>query len=530
MKSMRYIKNLFGDELRQSSTTNCLTLVAVSPGMNPLRAIFSVIFVAIFCLGWISMTSSLGDDVKILVVDDEDYMREIVRQALQDTNYGVDEATDGKKALEKIRQYPYDVIITDLRMPGLSGEKVLSEALEIFPETIVIIMTGYGHIQGAVNAIRRGAHDYVPKPFQLDEMVMRVEKALHERQLKSENTQLRSELQSKYHFSNLVGNSRAMEQIYSMINMVSNKSSTVLITGETGTGKELIARAIHYNSLRRNQPLVSVNCGAIPGSLLEDELFGHVKGAFTGAYQHRIGRFEQANHGTLFLDELGSMPLDLQVKLLRVIQEREFQKLGGNSTVKLDVRIIAATNGDLLDQVSKGEFREDLFYRVNVIPMHILPLRQRRDDVPLLVGHFVRKFCDEQDLPLKRVSHVAMKQLLAHDWPGNVRQIENALEMAVALSGERDFLDLPDFPLIAGPPNDDQLFKNLNIPEEGIYFNTLVSELEKRLILQSLRVSGGNKKRAASLLHLKRTTFVEKLKRMGLESEATLESGEESFI
>ncbi len=458
------------------------------------------------------------EHVKILVVDDEDYMREIVRRALEDVSFQVEEAADGDTALRMIRQYPYDVIITDLRLPGVPGEKILQEALAIFPETIVIIMTGFGNIQTAVDAIRMGAYDYLPKPFQLDELVMRVEKGLQERQLKQENSQLRSELQGKYQGSSIIGNSPSMQQIYRMVGMIADKTSTVLIVGETGTGKELIARAIHYSGARKNHPMVSVNCGAIPANLLEDELFGHVKGAFTGAHQHRIGRFEQANHGTLFLDEVANMPPDLQIKLLRVLQEREFQKVGGTTTIKVDVRIIAATNGDLLDKVRKGEFREDLYYRLNVIPVHIPPLKQRREDIPLLIAHFLRKFCSDQKLPLKQISQEAMKRLVAFDWPGNVRQLENAVEMAVALSGECEMLGLPDFPMVGRTLDEDVLFSEIDIPEQGVDFNTLVSELERRLILKSLNATGGNKKRAASLLQLKRTTFVEKLKRMGMET------------
>ncbi len=459
------------------------------------------------------------EDVKILVVDDENYMREIVRRTLEDSGFLVEEAADGKVALHMIRRYPYDVIVTDLRMPGSPGEKILEEALSIFPETIVIIMTGFGNIQTAVEAIRCGAYDYLPKPFQLDELVMRVEKGLQERKLKSENNLLRSELHEKYQSSSLVGNSPAMHQIYRMATLVADKTSTVLITGETGTGKELVARAIHYNGSRKNQPMVCVNCGAIPSSLLEDELFGHVKGAFTGAHQHRIGRFEQANHGTLFLDEVGNMPADLQVKLLRVLQEREFQKVGGTNTVKVDVRIIAATNVDLQEKVKKGEFRDDLYYRLNVIPIQIPPLRQRPEDIPLLVSHFVKKFCVEQQQPLKQVSHAAMKQLAVFDWPGNVRQVENAVEMAVALSGDRQSLDLADFPIVGDTGADGLDLQRIDIPEEGLDFNTVVSDLERRLILRSLEATGGNKKKAASLLRLKRTTFVEKLKRMGMETE-----------
>ncbi len=465
-------------------------------------------------------------DVKILVVDDEDYIREVVRRALESAGYEVEEAADGKTALAMLRQFPYNVIITDMRMPGLTGETILEEAVSLFPETVVIVMTGFGNIQSAVEAIRKGAYDYIPKPFQLAELVMRVEKGLAERQLKSENRMLRDELRDRYHYSNIVGASTAMQSIYRLIEVVAQKTSTVLIEGETGTGKELIARAIHYNGPRKDQPLVCVNCGAIPSNLLEDELFGHVKGAFTSAHQHRIGRFEQANHGTLFLDEVSNMTADLQVKLLRVLQEREFQRVGSTATVKVDVRIIAATNGDLLAAVGKGAFREDLYYRLNVIPARVLPLRQRREDIPLLVNHFVRKYCADQKLPLKRVSHDAVKYLMMYDWPGNVRQLENSVEMAVALSGERDVLDAGDFPVVARPSDKAAPFHSIDIPDDGIHFNTMISELEKQLILQSLQISGGNKKKAASLLHLKRTTFVEKLRRMGMETHSDIEDEE----
>jgi len=345
-----------------------------------------------------------------------------------------------------------------------------------------------------------------------------VEKGVESQQIKSENQLFRDELQTRYHFSNLKGSSASMQNIYRLIAAVANKPSTVLIQGETGTGKELIARAIHYGSQRKDHPMVSVNCGAIPSNLLEDELFGHVKGAFTNAHQHRIGRFEQANQGTLFLDEISNMPMELQVKLLRVLQEREFEKVGSTKTIKVDVRILAATNADLLESVSKGNFREDLYYRLNVIPIQIPPLRQRRDDIPELVTHFTRKYCSDQQLPLKRISNNAIKYLMAYEWPGNIRQLQNSVEMAVALSGERPMLDLEDFPVVSGLSVESTPYPNLEIPDDGIPFNTMISDLEKRLILQSLQVSGGNKKKAASLLHLKRTTFVEKLKRMGMDS------------
>ena len=319
------------------------------------------------------------------------------------------------------------------------------------------------------------------------------------------------------YFSGLVGSSASMQAIYKRIGIVANKTSTILIEGETGTGKELIAKAIHYNSSRKNHPLVSVNCGAIPSNLLEDELFGHVKGAFTGAHQHRVGRFEQANHGTLFLDEVSSMPMDLQVKLLRVLQEREFQRVGSAANVKVDVRIVAATNGNLLAAVEKGEFRNDLYYRLNVIPVNVPPLRERRDDIPLLVEHFIRKFCNEQKIPNKKVSDEALQYLVNHDWPGNVRQLENMAEMAVTLSDDRELLDTNDFPAVCRPAKPADPVSEIEFPDDGINFNTVVSNLEKRLILQSLEVARGNKKKAATLLRLKRTTFVEKLRRMGVD-------------
>jgi len=445
-------------------------------------------------------------------------MRDVVRQALEGAGFQVEEAQDGKSALAMIRQYPYPVIVTDVRLPGLTGDKILEEAVSLFPETIVIVMTGFGNIQSAVEAMRKGAYDYLPKPFQLDELIVRVEKGLQDQQLRRENRLLRGELQDKYSFSNLVGDSPAMRNIYKLIRVVASKNSNVLIEGETGTGKELIARAIHYNGPRRDQPLVCVNCAAIPPNLLEDELFGHVKGAFTGAHQHRIGRFEQANNGTLCLDEISSMPMDLQVKMLRVIQEREFQRVGSGTTIRVDVRIIAATNIHLSEAVEKGDFREDLYYRLNVIPVNVPALRNRPEDVPLLVQHFLGKYCREQNLELKRVSNEAMQCLMGYEWPGNVRQLGNAVEMAVTLSEDRDVLDLEDFPAVSRKSAPAHSFQPIDIPGEGIHFNTMISNLERQLILQSLQASGGNKKRAASLLHMKRTTFVEKLRRMEAES------------
>ena len=490
---------------------------------------------------FINMPKGVGDhgltrenmdnkNIRVLVVDDESYIRNTIREALERAGLESDEASDGRAALEMTRQCHYNVIITDLRLPGLDGESLMREALAMSPETIVILITGFGNIQSAVDVIRKGAYDYLPKPFQLDELIQRVEKGIAEQVLKVKNRLISAETEEKYHFPNLVGSSAPMQAIYNRIGIVANKTSTVLIEGETGTGKELIAKAIHYSSPRKDQPLVSVNCGAIPSNLLEDELFGHVKGAFTGAHQQRIGRFEQANHGTLFLDEVSSMPMDLQVKLLRVLQEREFQRVGSAATVKVDVRIVAATNGNLLASVDKGEFRSDLYYRLNVIPIIVPALRERRDDIPLLTRHFIRKFCSEQKVPIKIISDEALQCLINHDWPGNVRQLENTIEMAVTLSGDRELLDMEDFPIACQMSKTAVPVSEIEFPDGGVNFNTIVSDLEKRLILQSLEVARGNKKKAATLLRLKRTTFVEKLRRMGVDPEDGSEPMEDSFM
>ena len=460
-----------------------------------------------------------NEDIRTLVVDDDNFVRNAVRSALKNAGLRTDEASDGGTAIEMMRQHPYDAIITDLRLPGIKSETFAEEALDLLPEAIVVVTAESGDIQTAVKAIRWGAYDYLPKPFQVEELISRIEKGIAERRSTLKNQTLNTDTDKKCHFSDLVGASAPMQAIYERISLVANKTSTVLIEGETGTGKELIARAIHFNSSRRDQPLVSVNCGAIPSNLLEDELFGHVRGAFTGAHHHRIGRFEQANHGTLFLDEVSSMPMDLQVKLLRVLQEREFQRVGSTTTVKVDVRIVAATNGDLLAAVKKGEFRSDLYYRLNVIPFNVPPLRERCDDIPLLVGHFLRKFCTEQKVSLKTISDEALQGLANHDWPGNVRQLENTVEMAVALSCDRQLLDVSDFPASCNLQEPTAPVSGIEFPNEGVNFNTVVSDLEKRLIFQSLKVAMGNKKKAATLLRLKRTTFVEKLRRMGVDPD-----------
>jgi transcriptional regulator with PAS, ATPase and Fis domain len=343
-----------------------------------------------------------------------------------------------------------------------------------------------------------------------------VRKGLKERTLRFENQYLRTQLKNKYAFDNIIGTGRSMARIFELIDSVAGLNSTVLIQGETGTGKELIAKAIHFNSPRKDQKMVSINCGAIPENLLESELFGHVRGAFTGAVQNRVGRFEHANNGTIFLDEVGNMPLSLQVKLLRVLQEREFERVGGSNSIKVDVRIIAATSSNLELMVHAGTFREDLYYRLNVIPVCMPPLRDRREDIPLLIQRFIIQFCETHKLEMKTVSPQVMKALMGYEWPGNVRQLENIVERMVALTGLRTAIMPSDLP---SEIQSSETFSNgtpFEIPEEGINFTNIVVDMERELILQGLRKANGNKKLAAKLLNLKRTTLIEKIKRIGL--------------
>src|SRR5262250_1295693 len=453
---------------------------------------------------------------QILVVDDEEDLRTAIVEILTVEGFEVDQAVSAEEAGEKLSQTAYDVLITDHNLPGKTGVELLEESLVRYPEIIGVVITGYGTIETAVAAMKKGAYNYLAKPFKLVELPVMVRKGIRERHLRFENHYLRKQLDEKYGFHNIIGTGRAMKRIFELVDTISGLSSTVLVQGETGTGKELIAKAIHFNSPRKDQKLVSINCGAIPENLLESELFGHVKGAFTGAVQTRIGRFEQANGGTIFLDEIGNMPVSLQVKLLRVLQEREFERVGGNTTVKVDVRIIAATSSNLEQMVKDGTFREDLYYRLNVIPIDLPPLRERREDIPLLVQAFVKHLCERHKLENKSVSPQVMNALMAFDWPGNVRQLENIVERMVALTGHRVAIlptDLPEEIQRRDPLNFVPL---IEIPEEGINFQNVVTDMERELILQSLRKSNGNKKLAAKLLNLKRTTLIEKIKRIGL--------------
>ena len=450
----------------------------------------------------------------LLIVDDEGPLREAIAERLADHGFAVAQADSGEQAQQRLSEFAFDILITDLRLPGIDGRQVLQAALDRYPELIAIVITGFGTVKDAVEAIKQGAADFITKPFQFDALLHVLNSALEQRRLKSENAYLRSQLEERYRIDGLVGRSRVMRDLFQLLETVAATSSTVLITGETGTGKELAARAIHHNSPRRANRFVAINCSAIPETLLEAELFGHVRGAFTGAVGTRQGRLEQAHRGTLFLDEVGTMSPALQAKLLRVLQEREFERVGDSHTIKIDVRVIAATHSDLAKMVAEGTFREDLYYRLNVIPVRLPPLRERREDVPLLVQHFLQRLASESGRGPMTVSQEALRRLMAYSWPGNVRQLENAVERAVAFSNGRSQIDVQDLTSDIQTPPATSDAAPVWFPDDGLDFERYIEGIELGLIKRSLERTQGNKRQAARLLKLKRTTLIEKLKRL----------------
>src|SRR5687767_5030458 len=433
-------------------------------------------------------------------------------ERLSERGFDVVESDTGEKAIEYLDQFAFDILITDLRLPGIDGTRVIEAAKQRYPGIVAIVITGYGTVRDAVEAMKRGASDYVTKPFQFDELLHVLDKALEQRRLASENAYLRSQLEQRYQFGGILGRSRPMQELFHLLETVASANSTILITGETGTGKEVVARAIHHNSPRKAHRFVALSCSAIPEALLEAELFGHVRGAFTGAVGARQGRFEQAHKGTLFLDEVGTMSTALQMKLLRALQEREFERVGDNQTIKVDVRVIAATNSELTRMVAEGSFREDLYYRLNVIPIHLPPLRDRRDDIPVLAQHFLEKFAPGAQI---QISQVAMRVLMAYPWPGNVRQLENAVERAVTLGGGRKEIDVVDLPPEIQDVPQALATPFVEFPDDGLDLPAYLTSIERDLIRRSLERTGGNRNKAAELLRIKRTTLVEKLKRLG---------------
>ena len=454
----------------------------------------------------------------LLLVDDEEALRSVVAERLTDAGFEVVEAKSGEAALKALNGFAFDVIVSDLRLPGVDGRQVIDAALTRYPGIVAIVVTGYGTVKDAVDAIKRGAADFIAKPFQFDELMHVLTSALEQRRLKSENAYLHQQLDERFGLGSMVGKSAAMRALFQLIETVAPTTATILISGETGTGKEMVARAIHQTSPRHRERFVALNVSAIPETLLDAELFGHVRGAFTGAVAMRQGRLEQADKGTLFLDEVGTMPMALQMKLLRVLQEREFERLGDNRTIKVDVRIVAATNADLLRMVKDGTFREDLYYRLNVIAVHLTPLRERPDDIPLLVQGFIKKLLNREASKSPnheiQVSQEAMRRLMSYAWPGNVRQLENAIERALALLGGRTQIELADLPPDLQPADEGVDTPSLDLPEKGIDLPALVAQIEKDLIDRALSRTAQNRGAAARLLGLKRTTLVEKLKRM----------------
>jgi two-component system, NtrC family, response regulator AtoC len=451
----------------------------------------------------------------LLLVEDEAPLRQAIAEQLGDRGYHVEQAESGEAAIARLADFAFDIIITDLRLPGVDGSAVIEAAVARYPEIIAIVVTGYGTVKDAVEAIKRGASDFVSKPFQIDELLHVLGSSVEQRRLKSENAYLRSQLEERYRFEGVIGKSRPMARLFQLLETVAPTNSTILITGETGTGKEVVAKAIHVNGPRRMHRFVALNCSAIPETLLEAELFGHVRGAFTGAVGNRQGRLEQAHKGTVFLDEVGTMSSALQMKLLRVLQEREFERVGDSHTTKVDVRVIAATNSDLARMVAEGQFREDLFYRLNVIPVHLPPLRERKEDIPLLVQHFLAILRNGAPTSLT-VSQEAMRRLMSFSWPGNVRQLENAVERAIALSAGRTQIDVGDLPTEVQKAQETALTTAVTLPEDGLDLDAFIADIERDLIQRSLERTGGNKGKAARLLNLKRTTLVEKLKRLSL--------------
>jgi two-component system response regulator PilR (NtrC family) len=450
----------------------------------------------------------------ILLVEDEDALRSVVAERLAVEGFAVNQAASGEEAVALLDGFAFDVIISDLRLPGMDGREVIAQALERYPGIIAVVITGYATVKDAVDLIKRGAADFVAKPFQFDELLHVIHSSREQRRLKDENDYLRQQLDERYGLGAMVGKSAVMRALYQLIETVAPTGATILISGETGTGKEMVARAVHQASERRHHRFVAINCSAIPETLLEAELFGHVRGAFTGAVGMRQGRIEQADRGTLFLDEVGTMPPSLQMKLLRVLQEREFERVGDARTIKVDVRIVAATNADLGRMVKAGAFREDLFYRLNVVPVQLPPLRERTEDIPLLVTHLAAKLrpAGERLEPIV-VTQGAMRRLMAYEWPGNVRQLENVIERALALKSGGGRIEIDDLPpeLLEAPASSPT---TMVLSDQGVDLPSVVAGLERDLIRQALVRSGGNRGVAARLLGLKRTTLVERLKRM----------------
>jgi two-component system response regulator PilR (NtrC family) len=454
---------------------------------------------------------------KLLIVDDEKSMREFLAIVLRKEGYYVTAVADGESALRLLEQDIFDLVMTDMKMPGMDGLALLRSIKQLSPRTVVLMITAYASTENAVEAMRAGAYDYVTKPFQIDEVKLLINKALDHRNLEEENRRLKEQFHQLEGFEQLVGRSHSMQRVLELINKVADSNSNVLIFGESGTGKELVARALHSRSRRKEKPFVTINCSALPEPLLESELFGHMKGSFTGAVSNKEGLFEVANEGTIFLDEIGDTPAAIQVKLLRVLQEKEFRRVGGTKDIRVDVRVIAATNKDLEKAIADGTFREDLYYRLDVIPIHLPPLRERRDDIPMLAEHFVGKYGRTGAVSVTGLAPGALQVLSAHDWRGNVRELEHLVERAVTLATSP--LLTPDLltACLQRPDSTVAAVITDQLPPDGIDLESMVNLLERKLLLQALDRSGGIKKRAAQLLGLNFRSFRYRLEKYGIK-------------
>ncbi|MCK5825615.1 MAG: sigma-54-dependent Fis family transcriptional regulator [Desulfuromusa sp.] len=454
---------------------------------------------------------------QILLVDDELESCKTLSLLLGQAGYSVEISHSGEQALAAIKKQPFDLIISDLVLPGISGIDILKQVKEDYPDTCVILITGKASTETAVEAMREGALDYITKPFNVERLKIQVAKALEKNRLVLENKYLRQQLHGRYRFDNIIGTSQAMQRVFKRMEKVTGTDSTILILGASGTGKELVARAIHYNSPRKDKPFIAINCGAIPADLLESELFGHVRGAFTSAFSDKAGKFEVAHGGTIFLDEIGNMPQQLQVKLLRVLQEHEFERVGSSQKIQIDIRLISATNVILQEQVKTGQFREDLYYRLNVIPIHLPPLKERRGDIPQLARFFGEKIGKEMNRPQISIGADAINAMEAYDWPGNVREMENIIERTIALT-DSPMIKCEDLPSDISKKLPETSMTSTKITREGTDMNQVISDIEREMIQQAMVLGNGVKARAADLLKINRTTLVEKIKRLKIEN------------
>jgi two-component system, NtrC family, response regulator len=449
--------------------------------------------------------------MRVLLIDDDINLGKVIGYQLEKYGYEVDKCSNGTDGIAQFKKNAYDIVISDIQMPDISGIDVLQEVRRINKQVVVIMITAFGSVDNAMEACRLGADDYISKPFGQEQLFFTIEKAVRLRALQSENLELRSKLKDKFRFENMVANSGAMQNILRITQKVAASNASVIILGESGTGKELIARAIHYGSPRKDKSLITVNCPSIPDNLLESELFGHVKGAFTGAIKDRIGKFEQANGGTIFLDEIGDLREELQAKLLRVLQEQEFDRVGGSKPVKVDVRVIAATNQNLLELVKQKKFREDLYYRLSVVPINLPALRKRTEDIPFLIDFFLKRFYGEQDYT---ISGEVISALKLYEWPGNVRELENVIERMVTLATDNK-ITLNDLPEYIGLHGHDAASFAIKIPEEGISLDSI----ERLVIKEMLERTGNNQSQTARMLQIPRHVLLYRMKKLGIETE-----------